>query len=147
MKLICTGHIPKALLAEARRRGDASFDTAFSFERHESALPPLSDNLHYAKRTGILLKLKNVDPHTDAQQMLLGPDETYAGSVFGLLSGCATRQVGGEALRLKAGDWVYFDDQILHCVLADRKWIGVAIQCYTPGHTTDTPIELLQKDS
>jgi hypothetical protein len=131
VKLICTGHISKALLAEARRRGDASFDTAFNFERYESDLPLLSDNLHYAKPTGILLKLKNVEPHTDALQMLLGPDETHAGSVFGLLSGRVTLQVGGEALRLKAGDWVYFDDQILHCVLADRKWVGVAIQCYT----------------
>ena len=82
--------------------------------------------------------MRNVDPHTDVLQAQLEPYCTHAGSIFGLLSGRAILQVGGEALRLTAGDWVHFDDQVLHCVLADRKWTGVAIQCCTPGHTTDT---------
>jgi hypothetical protein len=36
--------------------------------------------------------------------------------------------VGNEFLRLRAGDWVMFDDGIAHSVYATAKWYGFAVQ-------------------
>jgi hypothetical protein len=29
---------------------------------------------------------------------------------------------------MRAGDWVVFDDRVLHCVLSTSKWYGCAYQ-------------------
>ena len=78
--------------------------------------------------TAVALRLKAVTPHQDPW---LGDSREPAKrcALFWLISGADVwLQVGGVAVRMQPGDYVVFDDAVMHCVVADHVWRGVACQ-------------------
>ena len=86
--------------------------------------------------TGALaLKFKNVAPHTDPY---VGngeePDAYFA--LFWLVDipqhEWLWLQVGNESVQMRQGDFVVFDDQVMHSVQSSRQWFGCAWQIELP---------------
>ena len=122
-------YLPKDLVKHAKKHADGSFCCPLHDDDYEfGLLPKLPEALIYSGRSGMLLKLRNCEPHTDFQ---VGEDEegyVYVGACFGLLQGKAVLQVSDAWIKMKAGDWVLFDDTKLHSVQADKLWIGTSVQ-------------------
>ena len=89
---------------------------------------PCGDEYSHEWGTAVALRLKAVNPHWDPW---LGDSREPAKrcALFWLISGADVwLQVGGGAVRMQPGDYVAFDDAVMHCVVADRVWRGVACQ-------------------
>ena len=129
IELIKSEYLPKDLVKHAKQHADDSFCCPLHQDDYEfGLLPKLPEGLIYSGRSGMLLKLRNCEPHTDFQ---VGEDEegyVYVGACFGLLQGKAVLQVNDSWIKMQAGDWVLFDDTKLHSVQADRLWIGTSVQ-------------------
>jgi len=48
--------------------------------------------------------------------------------MFWLLRGNLWIQAGADAQEMSSGDWVLFDDTVNHCVVAEKQWVGIAVQ-------------------
>lgn len=129
IELIKSDYLPKELVKHAKKHADNSFCCPLHQDDYEfRLLPKLPEGLIYSGYSGMLLKLRNCEPHTDFQ---VGEDEegyVYVGACFGLLQGKAVLQVSDYCIKMQAGDWVLFDDTKLHSVQADRLWIGTSVQ-------------------
>jgi hypothetical protein len=86
------------------------------------------DVLHY---TGTALAMKNCEPHTD----FYDGDENAVDARRALFWVIALPRhaemhihVGNAYKRLYEGDYVVFDDSLMHSVQSDRLWRGVAYQ-------------------
>ena len=132
--ILTTGRLqPKTFqLDEARDRGDDSFCTCSSNAFMDNF--PSFEGWEAGDTEPILLKLKNVEPHSDvwvgkgseprtrrAIFWLLQGGETYSGQ--GIFFGC-----GRKHIRMRHGDFVVFNDSISHWVMSNTKWYGAAIQ-------------------
>jgi hypothetical protein len=139
-------HAPtRQQIAHVRDQADESFcqtpSGTFDFNI------PCPAGFSFDRSTVTLLTLKNVEPHDDpwvgaTPHWQRGSEEpppgwTYDGPVerramFWVVDLPKFHdmflQVGLVAKRMRAGDWVMFDDRILHCVLSSRKWYGCAYQ-------------------
>lgn len=135
-----------AQLAYVRSEADESFCSSASSEFDMRI--PCPTGYVFDPRTITLLTLKNVEPHddpwvgADAPGWNRGredppPGWTYDGPVnrramFWVVSLPRFQElflhVGTMAKRMRAGDWVMFDDRILHSVISNRKWYGCAYQ-------------------
>ncbi|MEK6842743.1 MAG: hypothetical protein AABX84_02910 [Nanoarchaeota archaeon] len=73
---------------------------------------------------------KNVLPHTDATE---NEEIDKLNTLFWLIQGTLYLQVGESFVKMKSGNFVAFNDGILHSVLADRKWVGTAWSITTKG--------------
>ena len=143
----------KAQLAEIRRSADDSFCSSAepSFMSNFPYVWPGSQRWSFDTDSPVLLKLKNVEPHDDPwagrHKSNFDFDNPPAGwnesgeplerlAIFWVLTianrprhtsiihfGC-----GSDFEKLKAGDFVVFDDRIPHWVMADMLWHGASIQ-------------------
>lgn len=124
----------KAQLAEARRRAVMHEFCNVASEEFNYFCPEMriyGESTHFHET--VLLKSKSVQPHTDP----------WLGS--GLLADCNTQrnifwlmhslsgspiylQVGNDARKMYPGDWVVFDDSVMHSVVSDVTWLGAATQ-------------------
>jgi hypothetical protein len=131
MQIIRRNYIPKDIFSETKARGNNRFD-AIAPRWMLEQLPELPDGLHYSDlQTGLLLKGKNIIPHRD--DVDVAENEERVGAVFGLLHHGYTKkldqsfylQVGDEMEILRPGNWVFFDDAIMHSVFSEALWYGV----------------------
>jgi hypothetical protein len=119
---------PRDFLRDVSRVADESFGRSVSADLI-CHMPNISGWMP-APETNVCLRTKNVHPHED----------TFVGdgsrknwrNVFWLLDGDLWIQVAKAAQHMRSGDWVLFDDRTMHCVIADRKWTGIAVQ-YVKG--------------
>lgn len=103
---------------------------------------PIPSGYAFSPGTITALTLKNVEPHTDpwvghygkGWRTTDGPYDRRA--LFWITSLPRYKRVdfqcGNAAVKLSMGDFVIFDDRIMHCVLSTAKWHGVAVQIYDP---------------
>jgi hypothetical protein len=135
----------KRQLAHVREEADDSFCQTPSSERFDYAIP-CPPGYTFEENTVTLLSLKNVEPHEDpwvgsipsyVGDHVLPPGWTHDGpegrrAMFWVVDLPKFHelflQCGAQAKRMRAGDWVVFDDRVLHCVLSTRKWYGCAYQ-------------------
>jgi hypothetical protein len=122
LKILAHNHNSAVLRIELK---DANRDFCNTFERID-LLPKLPKEYEYALNTSLKLGMKNVPPHIDYAYFDDGLE--HRGAVFGIADGYAWLHVGSEALLLREGDWVMFDDRLMHSVQSDKKWRGVAVQ-------------------
>lgn len=134
------GHLApsKQHLLEAKKNADESFCVVSSAEFLAGC--PQINGWVPAERGATLLTLKNVEPHEDPWVGMASDEHDFDGpknrrALFWVLavSGHAVNghihfQCGRKAERLAPGDWVVFDDRIMHSVITDRKWYGAASQ-------------------
>jgi len=137
-----TGNLmPHSLqLAHARKFADDSFCVSVDDEFNNLPIPKI-EGLENSG-SGILLRLKNVEPHDDpwvenssaprARRALFwmldvstraggsSLDRTRLSSIW---FGC-----GGQQVELKVGDWVLFNDAKKHWVMSDHIWRGASWQ-------------------
>lgn len=119
---------PKELVDIVKNRGDDQFISPVTCDEVQHLLPPLPNGFFYSEHSGVLLKLRNVSPHfDDAVGRLVG---NWRGSMFALLSnaGECYLHVGEDHCKLEKGDWVIFDDAILHSLQAEKQVLGMSIQ-------------------
>lgn len=100
-------------------------------------LPPLPAGYVYDHETVTALTLKNVEPHTDSwvgRNPLVNGDDGPPSrrAVFWVLD-CPRHKVmhlqcGNFSTRMLRGHWVIFSDEIMHSVISDCRWYGVAMQ-------------------
>ncbi len=74
------------------------------------------------------LKMRSVEPHRDDWQDTQRTRPRLYRALFWLMQGYMHLQVSDDDVTLYSGNWVLFDDRRLHCVVADRQWIGLAVQ-------------------
>lgn len=120
---------PKELVALARQSADDSFTAGISCGAIKGYLPKLPPGFFYSENSGVLLKVKNVSPHDDSPVGDLV--ESWRGSTFCVLTDPGPNcylQVGLEHLKLQKGDWVMFDDRILHSLQSTKTLLGLSIQ-------------------
>ena len=129
IKTFQENYLPKDLVKHAKKRADGSFCCPLHEDDYEfGLLPKLPTGLIYSGHSGMMLKLRNCEPHTDFQ---VGEDVEgyrYVGTSFGLLYGKGIIQVADYYTKLSAGDWILFDDTKLHSVQSDKTWVGVSVQ-------------------
>lgn len=80
------------------------------------------------KSTGIALKMKSVEPHTD--DWIGAGSPKHWKSLFWVIE-CKPwvhLMVESDHVRMNEGDYVLFDDRKLHCVVSQFQWTGVAFQ-------------------
>jgi hypothetical protein len=125
-----TGHLTPMTwqVKEARGYADESFCT-MSSKVFCGNLPKVA-GLHMADQP-VLLKLRNVGPHEDpwvSGRPEEAPQDRRA--IFWMLEGKSPLHlhVGTQAARLSPGDWVLFDDSIMHSVVCASPWRGAAFQ-------------------
>lgn len=141
--MICgTGNLmPHRLqLAHARKFADDSFCTSITDEFNNLPIPKIEGFENSG--SGVLLRLRNVEPHEDpwvenssaprARRALFWLMETsplQRGSGFsqtrlgGVWFGCGDKQI-----KMQAGDWVLFNDAKKHWVMSDHIWRGASWQ-------------------
>ena len=143
--------VHSAQLAEAKAKADESFCRQSSEDFMVGA--PKIIGYVPAMKDATLLKLRNVEPHDDPwvgyephpfYPEVHGIDWTMDGpknrrAVFWLLHSPKPIHLvcGGQARCLKTGDYVVFNDSLMHCVLAERTWIGAAWQIMEERHAKD----------
>ena len=118
-----------ALLRAVHRRADASFMQ--SLDDLTPDLLPQIPGYRPELASNCCLKMRSVEPHRDDWQgnpALRGRRKPEYRAMFWLLQGQLHLQVSDDAVTLYPGNWVLFDDRRLHCVVADRQWIGLAVQ-------------------
>ena len=129
IQLIKSEYLPKDLVKHAKKHADGSFCCPLHQDDYEfGLLPVLPAGLIYCGNSGMLIKLRNCEPHTDFQVGESIDGYKYVGACFGLLQGKAVLQVSDSWVKMQAGDWVLFDDTKLHSVQADRLWTGTSVQ-------------------
>ena len=131
---IVTRHKPRKLVYMARKYGDKAFDATLDTMKQEifKLLPDVAPfGYEVSHGSAIMLSgLVCVGPHTDPSVGVLNTSH----SVFGLLSGGKNLQLfvrdndKWDVTQMRPGDWVLFEDDKEHMVLADTKWTGVAVQ-------------------
>jgi len=79
--------------------------------------------------SAIALKAKCVEPHTDPWVGYGDEPKKYL-SVFWLIKSSSGLiiQVGNDAKRLLAGEFIVFDDRVMHSVVSKNTWYGMAYQ-------------------
>jgi hypothetical protein len=80
--------------------------------------------------SGIGLKLKHVEPHEDYWTGCGNPRKHVA--IFWLIEcphGARFQiHIGRQKHRMTQGDFIIFDDRIMHSVYSEKTWIGCAYQ-------------------
>lgn len=125
-----TAWTPQKLVKWTRENG-ALFETFCGLDEPAmQLLPSLPDGYIYTDKSTVVLRGKNIEPHRDSDVGITPKGYRFWGGVFGLLSGAdsITLQVGDASIRMNQGDWVMFDDSILHGVYSDKVWYGLAVQ-------------------
>jgi hypothetical protein len=123
IKKISSNYMPIEL-KRALKNADDSFSYGF---REHHLLPDLPKGYKYASDTGFSVFTQLIGPHQD-EYVGMNDEESYAGSVFGIVTGELWFHVGIEAIEMHAGDFVLFDSRIMHSVISEKKWRGVAVQ-------------------
>ena len=79
--------------------------------------------------SGIALKIRNVEPHTD-DWVGKNPLPRRRASIFWLMRSRdhIWLHVGNDAVRMEPFDYVLFDDRKMHSVIARQTWVGCAYQ-------------------
>jgi len=121
-------HKNKHLEIFARSYGNSKFDASFHDDDVFPYLPNLPAGYVYSPGSGVAMAMKSVEAHYDDMVGECIKGHKFACASFGLTKGYCTIHVGNEFLRLRAGDWVMFDDGIAHSVYATAKWYGFAVQ-------------------
>ena len=119
-------------LAVHVKHGDESFCMTVDEEFYDE-LCPLPEGYVYDYHSAIRLKMRNVEPHTDFPVNPIPENSEYVGSVFCPLNTnhpFIHLQVGEKCIKLGKGHWVMFDDRVLHSVIAEKVWSGVAVQVF-----------------
>ncbi len=115
----------KSQLKELRAWADESFCTTASkeFASHFPGFRGFTND-----QLPILLKLKNCEPHDDP---FLGEEPPVRRAIFWLMEGGSHRfyfGCGGKHIKMQPGDFVVFDDSIVHWVMSEKQWRGSASQ-------------------
>lgn len=107
---------------------DASFTTTLP---HNFGDVPCGTKWRLDATTGVALRLKYVEPHTDDWVGVGKCPKRYA-DVFWLVDMPKFEdlilQVGTVAHRMRPGDFVVFKGSVLHSVFANRVWRGCSYQ-------------------
>lgn len=119
-------------VAHARKWADGSF--CVSSDLGFMSNFPSFDGWKSAEERATLLCLKNVEPHEDPWVGMSKPPRVRR-AIFWLLQGGFAHDdkvihfgCGGKFAKMRAGDFVVFDDSKTHWVMSDRKWRGAAVQ-------------------
>ena len=121
---------PSKLVTFARKLG-ADFDAFCGLDEPAmQLLPQLPDGYVYTDDSVAILKCRNVEPHIDSDVGKVPEGYVFCGAAFGLLAGASqiVLQAGNSSKRMKPGDWVMFDDSLLHGVYSEKLWYGIAVQ-------------------
>lgn len=123
-----TGHLTpqRHQIDEARVKADDSFCVGFS-EEFEKFFPTFDGFM--PDDTGILLKMKNVEPHED--DWVGGNVPKTRRALFWLLEGGGQKLVfgcGAKHIKMGPGDFVVFDDRKTHWVMSEKLWRAAAAQ-------------------
>ena len=134
--IFVSGHLlpTSAQIKHAREYADESFCTNCSKEFMNSF--PNVEGWEAATDRAILLKLRNVEPHSDPWVSNGNEPIRYRRAVFWLLEGGGQSAFGcplifgcgDQHVKMKPGDFVVFDDRIDHWVMSEKKWRGAAVQ-------------------
>jgi hypothetical protein len=92
---------------------------------------PVGTGWRYSYGNAIAIKMRCVDPHRDDFVGIGQAPRKYA-AVFWLTSILKYEriavQVGTKSITMGEGDFMVFDDRVLHCVCSDLVWRGCAYQ-------------------
>lgn len=108
-------------------------DESFCRTAPDTVVVPEFEGWERVPGTLTALKLKAVEPHVDPW---VGdspePDGDDRRAVFmvvkGPKQGYVHLQAGLDATRMSEGDFVLFDDRVMHSVVATHTWVGIAWQ-------------------
>ena len=114
----------------AIKRADASFTEGVPWDFGDL---PTGSKWLATTDTGILLKMRNVEPHVDPWlSSAREPAERKRSALFWVIDLPSFERIhfqcGGQKASLRRGDYVVFNDSIMHCVVAERVWKGCAYQ-------------------
>lgn len=131
---IATCHKPKKLVSLAKERGNDSCGAALDTTNEDifNLLPDVTQfGFELSHDSAIMLaNLVCVHPHTDPSVGILKTSH----AAFGLLSGGKDLRLfvrdGDEWIvtEMRPGNWVIFEDNKEHMVMAESKWTGVSFQ-------------------
>lgn len=123
-----TGNIQPSISQkrENERLGDDSFGRICSPDFAKGV--PRFEGRKIDESTVILLKCKNVEPHRDPYTASADAEPEKRAAFFWLTKGSLNIQCGYESKRMQEGDYIIFDDSKMHCVVADKQWLGAAGQ-------------------
>lgn len=136
---IADHYTPPALVKVCKKRGTDDFCEPFDeMDEEFDLLPPLPRGYEYLPYSGLLLKMNGgVQPHTDCHSGRIPPDDyEHVGNVFGLVV-CNYDfhiQVANDMRHMNSGDWIFFDDRLMHCVVTKNTWMGIAVQVFRHKH-------------
>ena len=96
-----------------------------------SEFPNLPHGLIYDNTTALYLTGKSIAPHRDPN-LIIGKE--FVRGMFWVTRKKSREpiyiQVENEFKEIKEGEFVIFQDYLLHCITSDGIWEGVAVQCY-----------------
>lgn len=131
---IATCHKPKKLVSLAKERGNDECGAALDTTNEDifNLLPDVTQfGFELSHDSAIMLaNLVCVHPHTDPSVGILKTSH----AAFGLLSGGKDLRLfvrdGDEWIvtEMRPGNWVIFEDNKEHMVMAESKWTGVSFQ-------------------
>lgn len=123
-----TQHPTPAQRRMVREIADDSFTTTLP---QDFGCVPCGSKWRHDATTGVALRMRCVEPHTDDWVGAGKYPRRYA-AVFWVVDLPRFEelflQVGTEAKRMRAGDFVVFKDSVLHSVISKRVWRGCAYQ-------------------
>ena len=121
---------------------DDSFCTTLP---HDFGIVPCGSKWTHDRTTGIAIKMKCVEPHKDDWVGSGKRPRRYA-AIFWLVDVHdyinVIVQVGTESHRMVGGDFLVFDDRVLHSVFAHRLWRGISYQVRRNTGMPDTSAPL-----
>lgn len=130
----------KEQLAHVFKIADESFCSQANDDFHSTT--PKIDGWERADNA-VLLRLRNVEPHDDPWVSNCSSNPRVRRAIFWLL-GTSNRLgqspsnqmkldsvwfgTGSKQIKMRAGDWVLFDDSKTHWVMSDHVWRGASWQ-------------------
>lgn len=130
MRKIAENYFHRKLTSSCKKNATKDFRSTICNDDIYKLLPVLQFGIDYCNYSGLFLKGRSIAAHKD-QDLISIHGFKHAGAVFGLVSGELKLHVGLESIDMVAGDYVFFDDSIMHSVHAQKTWYGIAVQCMT----------------
>jgi hypothetical protein len=91
---------------------------------------PVPTGWQICDRTAIALRLNHVEAHEDTF-VGVGPEPARRAAIFWLVSlprSSLILHAGTDSMRMIEGDWVLFDDAVMHSVYSTKIWRGCSFQ-------------------
>lgn len=112
------------------QKADSSFTQTADMSKFGLNIPSAPIGWQMDTTDTLILKCKNVDPHTD-DWVGNGSSPVIRRTLFWLVDCKQSIYFGVQkhkAIKMTAGQYVVFDDTLEHYVMSDKLWVGCAWQ-------------------